>query len=443
MFFDSKIPLPGDVLFYTKKKPHAKAIEAKQRSLGFFRSELIHAAIMVDNRVLTQATVGKGVDYVPIYLTRETFTENIPPVVLRHHNLAGRGSAIEDLWNASFYFYKQKYDWVGALQRHRADETRKICSTLVQMILSRLDEFSGIGVVQGDFQIYPAELFAVLMEAGFQEIGPYDQPNNRSFGRTHDLQMLHILEQNRQIEKRGADIEHWAFLGIGIRELQIFMLQSSSSVEQLVRLLSYSIPHDGSLLTRAQYQLDTLNDNLKTYSDRIVSTPMSWRDKSDARENVAELRKKLDYEIDIVGRDIAALTDFVDTGINQYLSVCFKEREYQKKDFEAVFTIRFLDAGSQITDTPEKIITLVRSVTELDERIAAAGFYLEEEKIKRQVFRLLEIVTLANKRNIEILKSMPEVFSRYLLEVDSLVSTLRELVKKEILKSQAENSIER
>lgn len=432
MFFDVKFPIGGDVLFYRSNKPHGKAITAKQSLLGFDQPDLMHAAIMVDNRVLVQATTAKGVHYVPLYETSKQYYKNVAPTVLRHRNLASSRSVSGNLWQSSFYFYKQKYDWVGALQKHRADQNRKICSTLVQMILSRLKEFPEVSSAHDDFQIYPAELFGALMDLGFEEVGPYDEPRENQFGRTDDLAMIKAMDQNREIEKMTANAEHWAFIGIPIGEIELFRLQAASINEQLLRIISQSIPFQGSLLLRMQDQLEAIANNIATYERRSNTHPINWRDKRAASENELKLRKSVEYEIDLASRQMGVVADFLDAGINEYLEQFLPDDFKDGRAFASVFRIRLLDASSELTETPSKLRRLVETAKDLDIAIKSAGLRQNENKLLQEVLRLFDIIAASNKICLEILGSEPELIGKLLLGADDLCSKLWAVVEKEL-----------
>lgn len=435
MLYDLPYPIAGDVLFYTSGKPHGKAIKAKQESLNFKRPELMHAALMVDSRVLTEATTKNGVGYLSLFASRKTYQKYRPAAILRHRALAERREISADLWQHSFYFFHQRYDWVGAFQRHKANETKKICSTLVQMILSRLEYFDEVVATHGNFQIFPAELFGVLRRMGFEEVEPYREPEADAFGDGDDLMMLKMLEQNREIEALGADAEHWAFVGNGIGELELFRLETAGSTERMVWVLSYAVPYNGSPIIRLIEQLKDLDDNISTYIERRDSPLMNWRDKEAAKLNLSKLEEKIEYQYDLLHRQITALHDHIQNVVPAFLQETGWGASCSLALFEPVFQLRFLDAGSELEHTPKKIKDLVELSMSLDARYRMCAPTSTDTSIREatsQFFSALYPLINVMRQSI---KDQPNELSLALLEANKLVTRMIDITEKNMVAS--------
>lgn len=435
MIYELPYPIAGDVLFYTSGKPHGKAIKAKQKSLDFKRPELMHAALMVDSRVLTEATTKTGVGYVSLFDTHKTYQNYRPATVLRHRELAERREISADLWQHSFYFFHQRYDWVGALQRHRADETKKICSTLVQLILSRLEYFDEVAATHGNFQIFPAELFGVLRRMGFDEIEPYREPETEEFGGRDDLFMLKMLEQNREIEALGADAEHWAFIGNGIGELELFRLETAESAERMVKVLSASVPYGGSPIARLIEQMNDLDGKISTYIERRDSPLMSWRDKNAAKLNLSKLEEKIEYEHDLLLRQTAALQNHIQSVVPTFLQEAGFGEASRFAVFESVFQLRFLDAGSDLEHTAQKIKEVVEISINLEERYRMCAFTPTEVGIREATHQFYSALCPLIDMMQRSIKEQPDVFSSVLLEANKLITRMIDITETNMIAS--------
>lgn len=440
MFGELQIPLPGDVLFYTSGKAHGAAIEAKQRSLGFENPQLMHAALMVDNRVLVEATTKDGVSFKPIFHDLSTFKKHRPAIVLRGKRLADSPSCSFEIWRHAFYFQGQKYDWVGALQRHRLDSKRKICSTLVQQILSRISALSEVRLTSGDYQVFPAELHNILLGLGFEKAKQYTDPSEADLVARNDLLMEGVLGARRETQLTKEKFQDFVVDQSTLLGLPEFSKSYGDAAEEVIALISCAFHFGNSQMSLTTNLIQNLSRAISVLEERMDDPALSWTDEQHRSSSSTKMASKIRSVHDHLCLHIDMLCHITEEIVPEFLRISRRDKVERDIEFEKIFQIRLLDAGSKHEEMNVTAEYLLRSYTELLHRIEHCSAISEKERFRDSFgkFRTILIGLISDLAGY--LDTEPSNYAVTLSNVNELVDQLTGLVQS-ILQASSDGPI--
>jgi hypothetical protein len=278
---DLRLPLPGDVLFFTSSKPHGILIKETQKIIMKLQHhDFMHAALVVDSDMIVESTTLHGVHKIRLSELQDP-KGYLNATVLRKSSIEPFVSLDEreNIMKFAFYFYKQAYDWRGIILRDANSRGRKLCSAFVKECLVEGKIEKNVIFSRYRKNLYPAELYDALIGAGYSKLTNGYDPIR--WARLHHsaIDVFDIMESSRSVSQSAENVT---------RRLQEFRKKLSFSVQELL----YSEPVDLIKVSMICERLgisflhiihETFGGLLETFAqlnEHLARRPENWRDVS-------------------------------------------------------------------------------------------------------------------------------------------------------------------
>ncbi|QPF93755.1 hypothetical protein [Bradyrhizobium commune] len=289
---DIRIPLPGDVLFFESAKIHGKAIALEQRRLGLEHYKYIHAALVVEGDLVLESTTRQGVDKVRLSSLDDP-SQYLNAAVLRNATVSSLTPFEEtgELAKAAYYFYKEAYDWPGIVDRDLDRDGKSICSVFVKKALLRAEQVPTTAFAKYRTQIFPAELFGALLDAGYQILDQgYDRElMGRASFRLDDIEssldIIDILEQSREHNRLFEELDKVSRRSR--RSVDELLERLGRESSRLWRYISFFRAAKLTFIDFIHLRFETILRDFEGLDRKVKKEPQTWRDRSE--DNAAAL----------------------------------------------------------------------------------------------------------------------------------------------------------
>ena len=388
-----RYPWPGDVLFYRSRKPHGLAISARQRSLGFSRDDLIHAAIMVDGRLLIEARTTSGIQYVPIFKSPKIYSEYNPPVVLRNADLAKDNKNLAKLLDKSLYYHEQKYDFKGAFFKSNISDKSNICSTLVWMIIKSLNSPLPQSLIENNKHVYPAELYNKLIDIGFEEVEPYNPPREEDFKGDNSLNILKFLKNKNSLIDVQRSYQKLDILDHASHGIMLLAMEILSPIDKLLVIINLSDSINSAPILEIEKFLNDIRLSLLSLHQDPVTTPHNWKDISNSKKFVDSLKINISKKIERLSDIVKNISNILEDNINSFIDVRHYDDTKMHSAHMFVFRNLVLTQCQDGIDPICKIDEIINIISSLNWDTQEIDIYEKMDSLHKE-FKKLRHITL-------------------------------------------------
>ncbi|MBA7476523.1 hypothetical protein ES707_11909 [subsurface metagenome] len=210
MDFD-RTPQSGDILFFESSKVHGWAIARQQRQMGLEHYRYMHAALVIDGDLIVESITVDGVRKVRLSTVEEPGEYLNTTVLRRPSDLAAHDpEKIEEtlqLAKSAYYFYREAYDFRGIVNRDLARDGKSICSVFVKKTLLLAGRLPATAFAAYRNQIFPAELFGALLDAGYRVLENGYDAENWTPSALLPMDLFDVLENSRSEQAKFGGLD--------------------------------------------------------------------------------------------------------------------------------------------------------------------------------------------------------------------------------------------